>query len=64
MSALEVSNNMLNERCKELERENKEYEERISYLNESQERLNLQGITKLKSKLSRLKDTLNIRSEK
>lgn len=61
---LEASNQLLSERCAFLERENREYEEKITYLNESQERLNLQGITKLKNKLTKLKDTLDVRNNK
>ena len=61
-SALEVSNNILSERCNMLEKENREYEEKLLYLNESQNRLNLQGITKLKNKVSKLKDALTQRT--
>ena len=62
-SNLEVSNQLLSERCANLERENKEYEDKINYLNESQERSNLQGIHKLKGKINKLKDTLKIQNE-
>lgn len=58
VSEIEQRNTMLTEKINTLERENKEYEERLYVLNESQARLNLQGITKLKNKLSKLKDTI------
>lgn len=46
---------IVGEKLMALERENREYEERISLLNESQQRMNLAGITKLKNKITRLK---------
>ena len=61
-NALEISNNILSERCNMLEKENKEYEEKLMYLNESQNRINLQGINKLKNKVSKLKDALTQRN--
>lgn len=61
-SWLEITNNMLSERWNVLERENREFEEKLMTLSESQAQLNLHGITRLKNKVTKLKDTLNLRS--
>lgn len=61
-NSLEITNNILSERCNLLERENREYEEKFMILSDSQTRSNLQGITKLKNKLSRLKEDLTMKT--
>jgi chromosome segregation ATPase len=59
VTSLEISNSILNERISHLEKENKEYEEKLMSLTDGQAHLDSHSASKLKAKISKLKDSLN-----
>lgn len=58
-TSLEMSNNMLNDRCNALEKENREFEEKLMVMSEGQITSSAQSLSRFKNKISKLKEALS-----